>query len=328
MTFSGIGEAGQRKLLESKAAILGLGALGTVVAGSLARSGVGFLRLIDRDYVELSNLERQTLFTEEDARKETPKAIAAAEHLSEVNSHISLEPVVTDLNSGNVEALIAGADLLLDGSDNFEVRFLLNEACHKARLPWVYGGALGSTGAVMNILPGGPCFRCFIPEMPPAGTYPTCSTRGILNQCTGIIGAYEAVEALKILTGSPAVSRQYLSLDIWNNSADYMTLEPNPDCPVCARGDYELLGKPPLSSSLSLCGRNAVQIIPGRKTAIDFETLARGLEKAGQVKWNPYMLSFEGPRGSFNLFPDGRAVIKNTADEGAARSLYAEYIGL
>ncbi len=240
--FQRIGPEGQRKLLSSRVAVVGLGALGSVIANNLCRAGVGFIRLIDRDKIELSNLQRQTIFDERDAREHTPKAMAAYEHLIRVNSEISLEPVVTEVNTANIEGLLKDVQLVLDGTDNPEVRHLINEACHKLGIPWIYGGVLGSLGTTMNILYGdGPCFRCFSPQIPAPGSYPTTSTVGVLNSITGIIGSVESAEALKILVGSPDVRRSLFIVDVWDSTAEFFEVDRNPDCPVCGKKHYELL---------------------------------------------------------------------------------------
>jgi adenylyltransferase/sulfurtransferase len=327
--FGGLGTNGQEKLLAASVAIIGVGALGTVIANNLCRAGLGRIRLIDRDYVELGNLQRQTLFDEADAAEEIPKAIAAANHLAKVNSEIALEPVIADVNASNIEELIKDVDVALDGSDNLELRFLMNEACHKLGIPWVYGGVLGSAGNCMTILPGGgPCFRCFMPEMPAPGSYPTCASAGVLNMATGIIASIESAEAVKIIAGAGDVNRRVFALDVWNNTAEYLELRQDPDCPVCARGEYELLGRAVESRAVSLCGRDEYQVVPGRKTRIDFAEFEAKLRNAGTVKYGKFMLSFSDNRIGFNLFGDGRAIIKNVRDEQAARSVYAEYIGL
>ncbi|MDR1960996.1 MAG: ThiF family adenylyltransferase [Gracilibacteraceae bacterium] len=325
--FAGLGAEGQSKLSRARVAVIGLGALGTVIANNLCRAGIGFLRLVDRDYVEISNLQRQMLFTEEDAKEELPKAVAAGRHLAAVNSETVVEPLVADVNSGSVMALLSDVDLVLDGTDNFETRYLINEACHKLSLPWIYGGALAAEGGTMNILPEGPCFRCLSPEVPAPGSYQTCGTAGVLNMITGAVASLESAEAVKILTGSPAVSRAYFSLDIWRNTARYVEIARDPDCPVCARGEYEFLFRRQGSYSAALCGREAVQIAPPAGTKVDLPRLAEGLRQIGAVRLSPYMLSFTGGV-AFNLFPDGRAIIKNARDEAAALSVYAEYIGL
>lgn len=327
--FQPIGADGQQNLLDSKVAVIGLGALGTVIANNLCRSGVGFLRLIDRDYVELSNLQRQTLYDEQDALEQMPKAAAAYHHLSKVNSEITLVPVVTDVNSSNIEDLIKDVDLVLDGSDNLEVRFLINEACHKYKIPWIYGGAIGSTGMTMNILYGeSPCFRCFCPAAATTGTSETCSTAGVLNMITGIVASVESSEAIKILTGSSEVRKDVFYIDVWDFSSQTIEVRKDPDCPTCGKSHYEFLGQMKGSYSTGLCGRDSIQIVPSMPVSIDFAHLAEKLSKAGEVRYNRFMLSFDDGYRCFNLFPDGRAIIKNVKDESAAKSVYAEYIGL
>jgi len=234
--FEKIGRQGQEKISAARAVIFGIGALGSVIANNLCRAGVGYLRLVDRDRVELSNLPRQVLFDEDDVAAKAPKATAACSHLSKINSKIKLEPVIANVDSSNIEELIKGVDLVLDGSDNMELRFLINEACHKLKVPWIFGGVLGASGNCMTILPGeGPCFRCFVPELPPPGSFPTCATAGVLGMAPNIIGAMESAEALKIITGSPALNRKLFVLDLWNNTAEYLDLSKDPDCPVCGR---------------------------------------------------------------------------------------------
>lgn len=326
--FYGIGEDGQKKLLDSRVCIIGLGALGSVIANNLCRSGVGYLRIIDRDYVEKSNLQRQILFTENDALESLPKVMAAYHHLTEINSEITVEPVIADVNSSNIEAYIKDVDLVIDGTDNFEIRFLINEACDKHGIKWIYGGAIAGSGATMNILQdGGPCFRCFMQEMPEEGSYPTCSTEGVINSITGIVASYEAAEAVKILIGSSDVSRQYHAIDVWDNTSDYFSIDKNPDCPVCGQKKYELLNRAGGSHAVSLCGNNSWQILPEGQRSVDFEALSGRLEKLGTVKVTKFLLSFQGQGVSFKLFPDGRAIINDVKDGAAARVIYAEYIG-
>jgi adenylyltransferase/sulfurtransferase len=327
--FYGIGEEGQKKLLASRVCIIGMGALGSVVANNLCRSGVGYIRMIDRDYVETSNLQRQILFTENDAAESLPKVIAAYNHLREFNSETELEPVATDVNSSNIEGLIENTDLVIDGTDNFETRFLINEACDKHRTKWIYGGAVAGGGATMNILQdGGPCFRCFMPDMPEEGSYPTCATVGVIHSITGIIASYEAAEAIKILIGSSSVSRQYHAVEAWENNSDYFDINKNEDCPVCVKKRYELLGRAGASQTVSLCGNDSWQVLPEGRRLVDFDVLAGRLGKLGAVKLTKFLLSFRGEGVSFKLFPDGRAIINDVKDKAAARSVYAEYIGL
>jgi len=327
--FEKIGARGQERLSAARVAVIGVGALGTVIANNLCRAGVGHLRLIDRDCVELSNLQRQVLFDENDAAAQTPKAQAACARLAGVNSRVRLEPAVVHVDSSNIEELVRDADVVLDGADNMELRFLINEACHKLKIPWVYGGVLGAAGNCMTILPGdGPCFRCLVPETPAAGSYPTCAAVGVLNMAAGVIASLESAEAVKVITGSPDVNRRVFVLDVWNNAADYLSLAKNPGCPVCGAGKYEMLGRRSGTLVVSLCGRNEYQIIPGKAARLDLAEFGKRLEVSGAVKPGPFMLGFRGPEAEFSLFPDGRAIVKNAGDEKAARSIYAEYVGL
>jgi len=327
--FYGVGDAGQQKLLDARVCIIGVGALGSVIANNLCRSGVGYIRIADRDYVERTNLQRQVLFTEKDASENLPKAIVASRHLSEINSEIVIDPIIDDVNSTNIEEYIKDVDLVIDGTDNFETRFLINEACDKLHKKWIYGGVVGSSGATMNFLQdGGPCFRCFMPEIPEEGSYPTCGTDGVLNSVSGIIASYETTEALKILIGADTVSREYHAIDVWDNLSDYIEIEKVPDCPVCVQKRYELLDRAAGAHSASLCGNDSWQIIPEGRREVDFAALAARLEKAGAVNVTKFLLSFQGQGVSFKLFPDGRAIINDVEDGTAARSVYAEYIGL
>ena len=326
--FFGIGTGGQQRLAESRVTVIGLGALGSASANLLARAGVGFLRIVDRDYVEYSNLQRQILYTEEDAAQALPKAAAAADHLRQINSEISIEPVIRDVNGGTIRALIEDADLIIDATDNFEVRMLLNEACHAMGKPWIYGGAVASYGMTMNILPeeDAPCLRCLISEDEPEGE--TCATAGVLGMLTSIVASVQCTEALKILTGSPEVRRTLLAFDIWRNEFDEVEVDRDPDCPVCGRGEYIYYGKGGGTSSSSLCGRNAVQVIPGKNVTVDFDEMQERWEPCGSVKRGKFTLDLDAGTYGIKLFADGRAIISGTADEDRAKSVYAEYIGL
>jgi adenylyltransferase/sulfurtransferase len=329
ITFEGIGEAGQRRLAAARVCVVGAGALGTVVANQLCRAGVGFVRIIDRDYVEEANLQRQILFTERDAAESIPKAIAAAGHLAGMNSTVAVEPVVDDVNASNIEGFIGDVDLVMDGVDNFETRFLMNEACHKHRVNWIYGGVVASGGATMNIVQDAarPCFRCFMPDMPEPGSYPTCNTAGVISPITGIIASHQTAEALKLLTGAGEPSGQYLAIDVWDNMSAYINVEKNPRCPVCVGGKYELLDSPASSYAVSLCGQDAWQIIPEGRDSANLESLAERRARVGDVKLTRFLLRFQGEGVSFKLFPDGRAIIENVKDEAKAKDVYAEYIG-
>jgi adenylyltransferase/sulfurtransferase len=233
--FAKLGIDGQKKLLRSRAVVMGMGALGTMAAERLCRAGLGFLRLIDRDIVDITNLHRQTLYNEGDAYQKKPKAIAAAEHLAKINSTISLQPLSVDVKKSNIEELVLDADIVLDGSDNFELRFLINTICTKFRIPWVYGGVTAASGAFMSIIPGGPCFRCLYPYLQKPGIQDFGVNNGVMNMITGIIACMEAAEAVKILTYPQAVSKNYTSINLWENSIDYLTIHKNQNCPDCGK---------------------------------------------------------------------------------------------
>ena len=232
--FAGLGIEGQKKLLRSRAVVIGVGALGTFITERLCRAGLGFIRLIDRDIVDMVNLHRQTLFTEDDALQKKPKAMAAAGHLAAINSTVTLEPIIANVDDSNIEAFVSGADIVLDGSDNLELRFLINETCHKNRVPWVYGGAIAASGACMSIIPDGPCFRCLCP-LPEPDSQPNFNTDGIVNMIPAIVACLEVTEAVKILTCPDSLSKKYIAIDLWKNSIEYITILKNPRCPVCGR---------------------------------------------------------------------------------------------
>jgi len=325
--FALLGPSGQRKLGEARVAIAGCGALGTYHAGALARAGVGFLRVIDRDYVELNNLQRQWLFEESDAAEGLPKAIAAARQLARVNSSITIEPVVADLTAATADDLLGGVDLLLDGTDNFETRYLLNEYAVRGRLPWIYGGAVGSYGIAMPVLPEEtPCLVCLYPE-PPSGIQPTCETAGVLSTTTTVIGALQATMALQILSGNrDAVPRRITTIDLWSGAIRQIDQPArDPGCAVCARRVFERL-QGGHRVPVSLCGRNAVQIHE-RHRPVDLVQLGQALAPLGQVRANEFALRFFVAPYELTVFPDGRAIIKGTQDPGVARSLYARYVG-
>lgn len=327
--FDEIGAAGQKRLLQSTVGIIGLGALGTVSANNLARSGVGSLHLIDRDYVELSNLQRQTLYDEDDVLNEKPKAVAAREHLVKINSEILIESVIADVNATNIARLISGCDLILDCTDNIEVRLLINEACDHAGIPWIYCGALGSACMTMNIIPGKtPCFLCLSGDAGTSINEPTCATTGVLNMATGIAASIQSAEALKILLDSPDVRNSLFFMDVWSNSAEYLDIRIDPDCPVCGRHQYRHMDRLSGTFATTLCGRNEIQVVPGRETTVDFAWMADKLRNLGNVSYNKFMLKFSDGRFNIKLFQDGRAIIENTKDENHAKSIYTEYFGI
>ena len=325
--FAGIGPEGQQKLRSARVAMVGCGATGSAAAGLLARAGVGSLRIVDRDYVEPSNLQRQSLFDEQDAAESVPKAIAAARKIAAFNSEIVVEPEVADLTPANAERLLAGAQLILDGTDNFETRYLINDWAVKTGVPWIYAAAVGSYAVTMNVLPGETaCLACLFPE-PPRGTVETCDTAGILNPAAQLAASLEAAEAVKWLVGAgDRLRRTLLSWDVWTNQrSEIDASRPRMDCRVCGAGDFVHLaghGRP----HITLCGRNSVQIHE-RQRPIDFAEMTRRLEPHGRVRHNQFVLKFWRDDYEMTLFPDGRAIIKGTTDTAVARSLYARYVG-
>jgi adenylyltransferase/sulfurtransferase len=330
IAFAPIGEEGQRALAAAHIAIIGMGALGSVSAELLVRAGVGFLRVIDRDYLSPNNLQRSVLYTEEDVRTLLPKAIAAQQHLAAINSRVTVEAAVADVNARSIENLIQDVDLVLDGTDNFEARYLINEACHKLGKPWIYGGALGAAGSMMVIRPDGPCFRCLQPVATLPGSYPTCVTEGVLATTTTLVASLQVTEALKLIIGADEATNDYRSIDVWTGEIESIPVERNPACKVCAEGIYEHLGWGTAMRSTALCGRDEIQVVPGVRIRVDLDAIAKRLGALGTVTGNAYLLDFANDEVSFKLFSDGRALIKttDTLDEKAALSLYAQYVGL
>lgn len=325
--FKPIGREGQKKLGGSTVVIIGCGALGTVIADRLVRAGVGAIEIVDRDFVELDNLQRQALFTEEHVNLHLPKAVAARSALKAANSEVEVEPVVCDVTAGNVEQLIAGCDIVMDATDNLETRFLMNDACLKVGIPWIHGAAVGSCGQEMPIIPGvTACYRCLIPE-PPAAPLQGCDVLGLLNTVTGIIADIQSTHAIQVLTGSHVPDSLLTIIDIWENEFERFVVDRVPDCPACARGEYTFLKKVNVSWSTSLCGRNAVQTSPAREMALDFEVLAPSLARLGRVENNGYLLVFIIDGYEMTIFPNGRAIIKGNTDTKVARSVYSRYIG-
>jgi len=325
--FPGIGKEGQRKLGNSCVVIIGCGALGTIIATSLVRAGVGRVRIIDRDFIEYHNLQRQVLFDEDDIRNGLPKAIAAERHLRKVNSSVEVEGIVADVNYTNIERLIRDADLVLDGLDNFETRFLINDACLKHKIPWVYGGAIASSGMTMNIIPGNtPCFRCLWASPPSGGMLLTCDTAGVISPAPFIIGSLQTVEAMKILVGSEDINRELIMIDVWEGTFHRLKISPRQDCPAC-QSRYEFLEGQFGLKTTSLCGQNAVQVLNPEVGSLSLKKLAARLKPVGQVTYNEFMLRFTIDAQEMVVFPDGRAIVKDTADESLARGLYAKYIG-
>ena len=331
--FPQLGEAGQRALVESRVALCGCGALGTVLANHLARAGVGSIRIIDRDFIETHNLQRQILFDEKDVADNLPKAEAAARKLRAINSSIHIEPVVTDIDHTNILDLVQDADLILDGTDNFETRYLINDAAVKLEKPWIYGGVIGSEGQTMTILPGKtPCLRCLIETAPPPGMTPTCETAGVLGPAVAVIASFEAIEAIKILSGNVDARNVHLIMvDVWDWSFRQLKvagLFGKVDCPCCVQKNFEWLEGGMGSHTTTLCGRNAVQVAVRRTIPLNFAELAARLDGLGSVGHNAFMLRFNTDGYEFTVFPpDGRAIIKGTNDVTKARTLYSQYVG-
>ena len=326
--FPQIGVKGQQKLADSFVVIIGCGALGTVSANALVRAGVGKVRIVDRDFIEYHNLQRQFLFDEDDIKEQLPKAVAAQHHLEKINSTVEIEGVVADVNYANAESLIKSADLIVDGSDNFETRLLINDVSQKHKVPWIYGGAVASGGMTMNIIPGvTPCFRCRLPKLPSEGVALTCDTAGVISPATMTIGALQSSEALKILTGSEKVNHDVIMIDVWEDTFLKFKSRRRADCPACA-GKYDFLDARYGTVTTILCGQNAVQVLNPERKKISFEQLAKQLRPLGKLSYNDFMLTFKVDQCELVVFPDGRAIVKNTNDEALARGLYAKYIGM
>ena len=325
--FQPVGAEGQQRLAAARVAIVGCGATGSALSSLLARAGVGYLRIIDRDYIEASNLQRQVLFDEADAADSLPKAIAAARKIRAFNSEIEVEPHVADLTPDNIQDLLGNVQLILDGTDNFETRYLINDFAVSENLPWIYAAGVGSYAVTMNVLPGETaCLACIFPDSP-KGMVETCDTSGILNSAVNLVASIAATEAMKLIVGArERVRRTLLSYDVWSNQhAEVSTAHPREDCRACQQRDFIHLageGRP----HISMCGRNSVQIHE-RQRPINFDEITRRLTPHGTVKHNEFMLKFWHDPYEMTLFPDGRAIIKGTTDTAIARSLYARYVG-
>jgi adenylyltransferase/sulfurtransferase len=351
MLLPGFGEDGQRRLLNSTVLVVGCGALGTVLANTLARAGVGHLKIVDRDFIETTNLQRQILFDESDVENAIPKAEAARQKIGAINSGVTVTPVVDDVNHTNVEKLAEGCDVLVDGVDNFETRFLVNDVAVKRGIPYVYGGAVGTVGMAYSILPhtssgdtsweangyATPCLRCIFEQTPPPGMNPTCDTTGVLGPTVSIVANYQATEAIKILTGNwDALNRRMLHLDNWENTFRQLKVEKAydvSDCTCCQHFSYEFLEGKYASSTTTLCGRNAVQLTQQvSEDKLNFDEIAKRLESHGKVDANKFMLRAEitdnGEDYELTLFTDGRAIVKGTQQPNTAKSIYAKYVGV
>ncbi|HUO59159.1 MAG TPA: ThiF family adenylyltransferase [Candidatus Acidoferrales bacterium] len=325
--FAGIGAEGQEKLAESRIAIVGCGATGSALSSLLVRAGVGWVRVIDRDYIEPSNLQRQVLFDEQDAAESLPKAVAAARKLRQINSDVTVDGQVADLTPANCEELLEGAHLVMDGTDNFETRYLINDYAVANNVPWIYTAAVGSYGVTMNVLPGETaCLACVFPESP-HGVVETCDTSGILNSAVNAVASLAVTEALKLLVGArERLRRSLVSMDVWfNDNSEIRTDKPRADCRACREREFiHLSGE--ARPHITMCGRNSVQIHE-RNRPVDFAEIEERLKGHGTVRYNEFVLKFWREPLEMTLFPDGRAIIKGTTDTGVARSLYARFIG-
>ena len=354
MLFAGIGKEGQQKLGDSRILLVGCGALGCVLADAMVRAGVGHVRIVDRDFVELSNLQRQVLFDEQDVADHLPKVIAAARRLRRVNSEVTIEPIVADVDYSNIAELADGASLILDGTDNFEVRYLINDLSLEKNIPWIFTGCTGAVGQVMPVFPHeSACLRCLMPLPPPPGATETCDTAGVLGPAVNVVASLQAAIALRILVGqSQQVDRKLHIVDVWNGSfraVDVSKLRESQQCPACQNGERLWLTGSQRSASTVLCGRNAVQITPPEKLSLSLSDLAIRLTSAGSVTSNPFLIRVTIPRSTeqpevespggdvvatsdrtpfeLTIFPDGRAIIRGTSDPAVARTLYSRYVG-
>jgi molybdopterin-synthase adenylyltransferase len=327
-----IGEAGQARLGQARVLLVGCGALGSTIAEQLARSGIGFIRIADRDIVELTNLQRQVLFDETDALKGLPKAIAAAQRLAKINSGITVEPRVVDVDAGNIEKQSENVDLILDGTDNVQTRYLINDFSVKCDIPWLYGACVATEGRVMAVRPGiGPCLRCIFPEPPDPRELATCDTAGVLGPVAAIVGAMEALAAIKLLSGNEsAIASEMLSFDLWSNHIRSISTSDGkrPDCPACGQRQFQFLDSSQHDMTARLCGRNAVQV-RSASAALSLPDAARRLQGAGQVQESQYMVRCTLAEGGLSLtaFEDGRIIVQGTSDPARARSVVARCLG-
>jgi Dinucleotide-utilizing enzymes involved in molybdopterin and thiamine biosynthesis family 2 len=331
--FQHIGKNRQKTLMNSTVAVIGCGALGTVSSSYLVRAGIGQLRIIDRDFIEENNLQRQILFDENDISENIPKAIAAQRKLQKINNKVKVEGIVTDVNYSNIDELTKDVDIIIDGTDNFETRFLINDFCIKNNVPWVYGACIGSRGVVMNIIPSRtPCLRCVFETMPQIGSFPTCDTAGVIGPIAGIIASFQVTEAIKILIKDYAsVNKNLLEIDVWETKLrqiDISELKDINNCQTCKLNNYEFLDAEVGIMTTFLCGKNAIQVMSRNTGKIDLRQLEHRLGSISDVSCNDFMLKFKVKDHSFTVFADGRAIINGTADSSTAKSLYSKYLGM
>ena len=327
--FAAIGTEGQQRISQARVLICGCGALGSVIAERLARAGVGHLRIVDRDWVELSNLQRQSLFTEEHARTSTPKVVAAAESIGAINSSVQVEPLVEDLSFRNFAELANGCQLIMDGTDNFETRFLINDYCVENGVPWIHGGCLGASGQAMTFVPElTACFRCLVPELPPREALETCDTAGVLGPAIGIVANWQAGEALKILSGNePAVCKGLFVFDSWDSDCRVIRLPKNEECEACGQRNFPFLRGSIATSSKILCGKNAVQLESPSAQGESLAQIAERLSRLGTVVANPYFVRLKLPEHILTVFRGGRTIVEGTTDEAEAKTVLARTLG-
>lgn len=320
-----IQEEGQEILSRSNVVVVGCGALGTTIANNLVRSGIGSLTVVDRDIVELNNLQRQNLFNENDIG--FPKASIIAKKLERINSTVKINYFVDDLNYENIERIFRNSDVVLDGTDNMFTRFLINDSCVKHNIPWIYGGAIETHGMTMNIIPNkSQCFRCILPDLPDPGSLPTCDTVGVLSSIPNIIGSIQSTEAIKILLNKK-ISRDLLVYNVWNHDFQKIRIKKKKNCICCSKHDFEFLNAKKKEEMISLCGQGAIQITPAKSMNVSFEDLAKKLQKSGEIEIREIVMRFKIPDYEFNIFSSGRTIIMGTNDKKVAKSLYAKYIG-
>ena len=331
MRFAPLGEAGQKRLAEGRVLICGSGALGCVVADTLVRAGVGFVRLVDRDFVDLDNLHRQVLFDETDAARQLPKSVASAERLGKINSSVEVEPVVADVNSANIRELAKDVALIVDGTDNFETRYLINDLAIAVDIPWVFAGCVGAEGQAFTVVPSKtPCLNCIMPEPPPAAEMPTCESAGVLTPIVNVLASLQAMEAIKILSGNlQAVADRMTFVDLWDHQVRTidMSQSRDPQCRACGRREFDWLDGKRGSAATLLCGRNAVQINATETGAVDLDVLAEKLGDAGEVSVNLFLLRAHIEEYVLTVFADGRTIVGGTEDPAVARSVHARYVG-
>ncbi|RKY86070.1 hypothetical protein DRQ09_06520 [candidate division KSB1 bacterium] len=323
-----IGEKGQEKLLSSSVAVVGCGALGTFTAENLVRAGVGIIKIIDRDFPEISNLHRQLLYDENDVKKKIPKAVSAAKKLKKMNSTVMVEPFPDDLNVNNIDEILTDVDIIFDGTDNFETRFLINDYCLKNNIPWIYTSAVSTFGMTMNIIPGKtPCLRCIINDLPVPGSVITCETAGILGVTAYFISSIEVIEGIKIILNKNNINKYLIVVDVWKEEIDKIEVNKDKNCPVCSGKKYEFLKKKRKILITGICGMNKFYITPWKPQKISFERIAERLKSVGKVTYNNYLLKVTLPEYQIVLFADGRVSIEGVKDEKEAKSIYSRLFG-